>query len=139
MIGSKPTRSEVSVSPRNPIPNHKYPVVDEIVDMHGVGQGHGHAHVNAHGDNLPKYFGKVKWWNDKLGFGFATILDGPTRGREVFIHHTSIVAPVTSYRSLRKNDFVSFNVTRGINGEQAINVCSSQPTFVASSQTSKPS
>jgi CspA family cold shock protein len=87
-------------------------VVDEIVD----------TNPSSHDDSIPKYVGQVKWWNDKLGFGFATIVEGVSKGREVFIHHTCIVAPATAYRSLRKNEFVSFNVTRGLNGEQATNV-----------------
>ena len=101
---------EITVSPRNPIPNHKYPVVDEIVD------------AKASNESIPNYVGQVKWWNDKLGYGFATIVEGVSKGREVFIHHTCIVAPATAYRSLRKNEFVSFNVTVGVKGEQATNV-----------------
>lgn len=66
--------------------------------------------------------GQVKWWNDKLGFGFATIIDGPERGRDIFVHHTGIRTVLSTYRTLRKGEYVSFNITTGQNGEQAIDV-----------------
>ena len=56
-------------------------VMDEIVD---------HA-----GNTVGEYTGQVKWWNDKLGFGFATICEGRERGRDIFVHHTGI-RPVSS-------------------------------------------
>ena len=68
------------------------------------------------------YTGQVKWWNDKLGYGFATVCAGPELGREVFVHHTGIRPAVSSYRTLRKGEYVCFNIAQGHNGHQAVDV-----------------
>jgi cold shock CspA family protein len=83
-------------------------VMDEIVD-HG-------------GNTVGEYTGQVKWWNDKLGFGFATICEGPERGRDIFVHHTGIRPVSSNYRTLRKGEYVNFNITEGHNGYQAVDV-----------------
>jgi cold shock protein len=60
--------------------------------------------------------GKVKWFNDKKGYGFIEAND---QG-DVFVHHTAIVAE--GFRSLSEGDRVSFEVERGPKGPQAVNV-----------------
>ena len=32
--------------------------------------------------------GRVKWFNNKAGYGFITITDGDRVGTDVFVHHT---------------------------------------------------
>ena len=83
-------------------------VMDEIVDPVGTAVG--------------QYTGQVKWWNDKLGFGFATVCEGLERGRDVFVHHTGIRPVSSNYRTLRKGEYVNFNITEGHNGHQAVDV-----------------
>ena len=60
--------------------------------------------------------GTVKWFNDAKGFGFIRCDDG----REVFVHHTAIVAE--GFRSLAEGQAVSFDVKEGPKGQQAENV-----------------
>ena len=60
--------------------------------------------------------GTVKWFNDQKGFGFITASDG----REVFVHHTAIIAD--GFRSLSEGDNVEFEVVEGPKGLQASNV-----------------
>ena len=81
--------------------------MDEIVDRVGI---------------VGDYTGQVKWWNDKLGFGFATVCEGPERGRDIFVHHTGIRPVSSNYRTLRKGEYVNFNITEGHNGHQAVDV-----------------
>ena len=89
---------------------HRPPLVmDEIVDRVG-------------GAAVGEYTGQVKWWNDKLGFGFATICEGSQRGRDIFVHHTGIRPVNSNYRTLRKGEYVNFNITEGHNGHQAVDV-----------------
>ncbi len=57
--------------------------------------------------------GKVKFFNPTKGFGFI-VEDGTTQ--EVFVHVTGLVDQVT------QNDKVSFEVTQGRKGLNAINV-----------------
>ena len=60
--------------------------------------------------------GKVKWFNDKKGFGFITQEDG---GPDVFVHHTVIAGE--GFKSLSEGDEVEYEITEGPKGAQASN------------------
>ena len=60
--------------------------------------------------------GRVKWFNDKKGYGFIETSD---QG-DVFLHHSAIVAE--GFRSLTEGERVSFEVERGPKGPQAVKV-----------------
>lgn len=60
--------------------------------------------------------GKVKWFNNKTGFGFIVRDDG----RDVFVHHTAILG--TGYKTLREGETVCYQLVNGDSGPRAINV-----------------
>lgn len=60
--------------------------------------------------------GKVKWFNEKKGFGFIE-QDG---GSDVFVHYSAIQG--TGFRTLREGQRVMFDVQQGPKGLQAVNV-----------------
>ena len=60
--------------------------------------------------------GKVKWFNDKKGFGFIT----KNGGGDVFVHHTSI--QMDGFKTLTEGAEVEFDIQQGQKGEQAANV-----------------
>jgi CspA family cold shock protein len=61
--------------------------------------------------------GTVKWFNAEKGFGFITPDDG---GTDVFVHHSAIVAK--GFRTLEEKAKVTYEITQGAKGPQAINV-----------------
>ena len=61
--------------------------------------------------------GKVKWFDSTKGFGFITPDDG---GKDMFAHHTGIAGD--GYKSLNEDQQVTFDVTEGAKGPQAINI-----------------
>jgi CspA family cold shock protein len=57
--------------------------------------------------------GKVKWFDNKKGFGFITQDSGP----DVFVHHTSIIG--TGYKTLLEGERVSFEAIPSDKGFKA--------------------
>ena len=37
------------------------------------------------------FTGRVKWFNNKAGYGFITITDGDRSGSDIFVHHSAIM------------------------------------------------
>ncbi len=60
--------------------------------------------------------GKVKWFNDSKGYGFIERPDGD----DVFVHYSAIQD--NGFKTLREGQEVSFELTDGPKGPQAINV-----------------
>jgi len=61
---------------------------------------------------VPK--GKVKWFNDKKGFGFIVTEEG----KDVFVH----INDINRGDILLENEEVEFELAPGKNGQKAVNV-----------------
>lgn len=61
--------------------------------------------------------GTVKWFNAQKGFGFIT---NEENGEDVFVHFSGIVTD--GFKSLDEGQKVTFDLTNGARGMQAINV-----------------
>lgn len=62
--------------------------------------------------------GKVKWFNDKKGFGFLVAEEN--ENQDVFVHYTSIVGD--GFKTLNPGEDVQFDLIQGPKGLQAQNV-----------------
>ena len=56
--------------------------------------------------------GRVKWFNNKQGYGFVTILEGEHEGLDVFTHHSAIKVATEQYRYLTQGEYVSFSLQK---------------------------
>jgi CspA family cold shock protein len=72
--------------------------------------------VGNKGKGLAMVEGRVKWFNDKKGYGFIETQD---QG-DVFVHHSAILGE--GFRTLSEGEKVSFDVERGPRGSQAVKV-----------------
>jgi cold shock CspA family protein len=68
------------------------------------------------------FIGQCKWFNDKLGYGFITICDGENKGKDIFVHHSGIKPQNSNYKTLKKGEYINFNIITGQNGLQAIDI-----------------
>jgi CspA family cold shock protein len=60
--------------------------------------------------------GRVKWFDEKKGFGFIEAQDG----KDVFVHFRAIQGD--GFKTLTDGQEVSFDVEQGQKGPQAVNV-----------------
>ncbi len=60
--------------------------------------------------------GRVKWFDEKKGFGFIERQDG----NDVFVHFRAISNP--GFKTLAEGQEVEFEVEQGQKGPQAVNV-----------------
>lgn len=86
--------------------NEQVPVIPEVKDDGKVGA----------------ITGQCKWFNDRYGYGFITITQGADKGKDIFVHHTGVKPLNSIYRTLKKGEYINFDVIDGDNGLQAVNV-----------------
>jgi CspA family cold shock protein len=74
-----------------------------------------------------RFTGRVKWFNNKAGYGFITITDGSRSGTDIFVHHSVIGVGSQQFRYLVQGEYVEFDLVPTIQGStheiQASNVC----------------
>ena len=61
--------------------------------------------------------GTVKWFNAQKGYGFIT---NESTGEDVFVHFSGIAGE--GYKSLEEGQNVTFDITEGNRGLQAVSV-----------------
>ena len=80
------------------------------------------------------FTGRVKWFNNKTGYGFLTIIqdsewgadsEKSRVGQDVFAHHSAVVVEKEQYRYLVQGEYVQFWISDEVNDKykyQAANI-----------------
>lgn len=69
--------------------------------------------TETHTDRLT---GKVKWFNNKAGYGFITIHDGDNKDTDIFVHFTAIRVNSSQYKYLVQGEYVEFERVKSTTG-----------------------
>ena len=56
--------------------------------------------------------GRVKWFNNKAGYGFITVTDGSRSGSDIFVHHSAINVENQQYKYLVQGEYVEFDLIK---------------------------
>ena len=61
---------------------------------------------------ISKSVGRVKWFNNKTGYGFLTVVSTDSEGdiKDVFVHHSAINVKGDQYKYLVQGEYVNFTV-----------------------------
>lgn len=61
--------------------------------------------------------GTVKWFNNKAGYGFVTVLGGDHNGKDVFAHFSAIKVGNDQFRYLVQGEYVEFDMVADASGK----------------------
>jgi CspA family cold shock protein len=56
--------------------------------------------------------GRVKWFNNKAGYGFITVTDGTRSGTDVFVHHSAVNVENQQYKYLVQGEYIEFDLIK---------------------------
>ena len=68
--------------------------------------------------------GRVKWFNNKAGFGFITVCDGAHSDKDIFVHYSSIQVPNDQYKYLVQGEYVDFELSKPEKGDHEFHAIS---------------
>ena len=83
-------------------------------------------HTETTATETELFTGRVKWFNNKAGYGFITITDGEKNGSDIFVHHSNIDVDKEQYKYLVQGEYVEFQLQKMSSGNheyQATGVC----------------
>jgi len=55
---------------------------------------------------MARQVGRVKWFNNKSGYGFLEVEEGP----DMFVHHKNLLVKESQYRYLVQGEYVEFEM-----------------------------
>lgn len=70
-----------------------------------------------------RHLGRCKWFDERKGYGFIVVCDGPSANSDVFVHYKDLKPLVNTRKSLRKGEYVNMKLTEREDGKsQAVEV-----------------
>lgn len=55
-----------------------------------------------------KSTGRVKWFNNRAGYGFITVTEGDNKDEDLFVHHSAISVSSEQYKYLVEGEYINF-------------------------------
>lgn len=69
-------------------------------------------------DKSHVYVGRVKWFNNKSGYGFITSCDEKNQDEDVFVHHSGVNVSQEQYKYLVQGEYVEFKLSETVEGSK---------------------
>lgn len=65
-----------------------------------------------------RHFGQVKWFNNKTGYGFITVIgDSEHAGKDIFTHYSAVRVSNSQYKYLTQGEYVECIIIKTTNGK----------------------
>ena len=71
------------------------------------------------------YTGRVKWFNNRSGYGFIKVISDEKKDEDIFVHHSAITVKGDQYRYLVQGEYIEFELQKSndnVHPYQACNV-----------------
>jgi len=68
--------------------------------------------IVSHSSDSERLLGRVKWFNNKAGYGFITVTDGSRSGSDIFVHHSAIDVENQQYKYLVQGEYTEFELIK---------------------------
>ena len=65
--------------------------------------------------------GRVKWFNNKSGFGFITVCNGSHKDKDIFAHFSALKGESSQYKYLVQGEYVDFLLSACETGKHEFN------------------
>ena len=62
--------------------------------------------------------GQVKWFNNKTGYGFVTVVsESAHKGKDIFAHYSNLKIEKSQYKYLVQGEYIQFDIVKPNKGD----------------------